>query len=95
MVSFFTILKHGFNSFTLTSSEESTALPLWLSGKEPACQCRRYIRDVGLIPESGKIPWRRAWQPTQYSCWENPMDRGVLWAVAHRVTKGFEFTLRT
>ena len=21
-------------------------------------------RDAGLIPESGKIPWRRAWQPT-------------------------------
>ena len=25
----------------------------------------------------GKIPWRRAWQPTQYSCLENPMDRGA------------------
>ena len=24
-----------------------------------------------------KIPWRRARQPTQYSCLENPMDRGI------------------
>ena len=22
------------------------------------------VRDEGLIPGSGKIPWRRAWQPT-------------------------------
>ena len=29
--------------------------------KEPCCQCRRR-RDAGLIP--GKIPWRRAQQPT-------------------------------
>ena len=25
------------------------------------------IRDVGLIPESGRCPWRRAWQPTPVS----------------------------
>ena len=30
------------------------------SGKEPACQCRR----CGLRSCIGKIPWRRAWQPT-------------------------------
>ena len=35
-------------------------LPWWLSSKESACQCRRY----GLIPGSGKVPWRREWQPT-------------------------------
>ena len=31
-----------------------------LSGKEPACQCRRCEFD----PWVGKIPWRRKWQPT-------------------------------
>ena len=30
------------------------------SGKESACQCRRH----GFNPWAGKIPWRRAWQPT-------------------------------
>ena len=25
-------------------------------------------------------PWRREWQPTQYSGLENPMDRGAWWA---------------
>ena len=34
--------------------------PWWLSGKESICQCRRYR----FHPWVGKIPWRRAWQPT-------------------------------
>ena len=33
------------------------------SGKEPGCQCRRSKRR-GLDPWIGKIPWRRARQPT-------------------------------
>ena len=33
------------------------------SGKEPACQCRRYKRHR-FDPWVGKIPWRRARQPT-------------------------------
>ena len=33
------------------------------SGKEPTCQCRRCKRH-GFEPWVGKIPWRRAWQPT-------------------------------
>ena len=32
-------------------------------GKEPPCQCRRHKR-LGLDPWVGKIPWRRAQQPT-------------------------------
>ena len=32
-------------------------------GKEPAYQCRRHKR-YGFDPWVGKIPWRRAWQPT-------------------------------
>ena len=37
--------------------------PRRLSGKEPACQCRRLSRRT-FDPWVGKIPWRRAWQPT-------------------------------
>ena len=33
------------------------------SGNEPTCQCRRRKR-CGFSPRVGKIPWRRAWQPT-------------------------------
>ena len=38
-------------------------LPRWLGGKEFARQCRRPKRH-GFAPWVGKIPWRRAWQPT-------------------------------
>ena len=41
------------------------------SGKEPACQCRRHERcgiahrtNSGFDPWVGKMPLRRAWQPT-------------------------------
>ena len=43
---------------------------------------------VSSIPAwVGKIPWRRKDSPLQYSCLENPMDRGVWWATVHSVTK--------
>ena len=37
--------------------------PCGASGKEPACQCRRF-KNCGFDPWIGKIPWNRAWQPT-------------------------------
>ena len=33
------------------------------SGKEPPCQCKRHKRR-GFNLWAGKIPWKRAWQPT-------------------------------
>ena len=38
-------------------------LPRWCCGQETARQCRRLKRH-GFNPWVGKIPWRRAWQPT-------------------------------
>ena len=35
------------------------------------------IRDVGLIPGSGRYPGGGHGNPPQYSCLENPMDRGA------------------
>ena len=35
------------------------------------------IRDVGLIPESGRLPQGRNGNLLQYSCLENLMDRGA------------------
>ena len=34
-----------------------------------------------------KIPWRRKWLPLQYSCLENPMDKGTWWVIVHVVAK--------
>ena len=62
------------------------------NGKEPACQCRRCKR-YGFNPWARKIPWRRAWQPTLYTCPENPMDRGAWQATVHRVTQSWTWQL--
>ena len=44
-------------------------------------------RDVGLIPGSGRSPGGGNGNPLQYSCLENPMDRGAWWATAYGGTK--------
>ena len=36
-----------------------------------------------------KIPWRRKWQPTQYSCLENSMKRESGRATVHGITKNW------
>ena len=35
------------------------------------------VRDTGLIPGSGRSPGGGNGNPPQYSCLENPMDRGA------------------
>ena len=45
------------------------------------------IRDVGLIPGSGKSPGGGTGRPLQYSCLENSMDRGAWWVTVQRVAK--------
>ena len=62
--------------------------PRWFSGNEPTCQYRRY-RRCGFNPWVWKIPWRRKWQPVQYSCLENLTDRGAWQAVVHGVTRSW------
>ena len=45
------------------------------------------IRDEGSIPGLGRSPGGGHGSPLQYSCLENPMDRGAWWATVHRVAK--------
>ena len=45
------------------------------------------IRDLGLIPGSGRSPGGGHGNPLQYSCRENPMDREAPWTTVHRVTE--------
>ena len=44
-------------------------------------------RSWRFHPWTGKSPWRRKWQPLQYSCLRNPMDRGAWQATVRGVTK--------
>ena len=43
--------------------------------------------DPGSIPGSGKSPGEGNGNPLQYSCLENPMDKGAWLATVHGVTK--------
>ena len=68
------------NSFILLTIN---GLPQWLSNKESACK----VGDPGSIPGSGRCPGGGHGSPLQYSCLENPMDRGAWQATVHGVTK--------
>ena len=43
--------------------------------------------DDGLLPGSGRSPGEGNGSPLQYSCLENPMDRGACWATVQGITK--------
>ena len=45
--------------------------------------------DADSIPGSGRFPGGGHGNPLQYSCLENPLDRGAWWATVYRVTKGW------
>ena len=62
------------------------AFPDGASGKEPVCQCKSHKRcrfDLGV----GKIPWRRAWQPTTVFLPGESHGQRTWWATVHSVTK--------
>ena len=45
------------------------------------------IREVVSIPGLGRFPGGGHGNPLQYSCLENPMDRGAWPAIVHGITK--------
>ena len=55
--------------------------PWWLKSKESACNAG----DVGLIPGSGSSSGEGNGYGLQYSCLENPMDRGAWQAIVHGI----------
>ena len=64
-------------------------LPWWLRDKESACN-EGNAGDVGSSPGWGRSPGGGHGHPLQYSCLENPMDRGAWWASIHRITKSWK-----
>ena len=55
-------------------------------GKESTCNAGD-AGDMGLISGLGRFPGGRNGNPLQYSCLDNPLDRGAWWAIIHGVTK--------
>ena len=58
----------------------------WLVVKNPLASAGDK-RDAGSIPGWGRSLGGMQDNPLQYSCLENPMDRGGWWAIVHGVTK--------
>ena len=54
-------------------------------GKASACNAGH----LGSIPGLGRSPGEENGNPPQYSCLENPMDRGAWWAMVHGVAKSW------
>ena len=50
--------------------------PGGIGGKEPPANAGD-ARDAGSIPGLGRSPGGENGNPLQYSCWDNPMDRGA------------------
>ena len=46
------------------------------------------VGDLDSNPGLGRSLGEGNGNPFQYSCLENPIDRGALWATVHRVAKG-------
>ena len=70
----------------LAASSPDLSVLGFLSGsdsEESACNSG----DLGLISRSGRFPGEGIGYPLQYSCLENPTDRGVSWATIHGVAK--------
>ena len=63
-------------------------LPQWVSSKESVCIAGD-TGDIGLIPGWGRLLGGGNGNPLQYSCVENPLDRGAWWATVHGVTKSW------
>ena len=47
------------------------------------------VGDLGLVPGLGRSPGRGHGKPLQYSCLENPIDRGIWWTTFHGVTNSW------
>ena len=81
------LLLYRVNRFSRLSPPESSILdklsPLWLSGKESACNAE----ELDSVPGLGRSPGGGYGSPLQYSCLENPMDRGVWQATVHGASK--------
>ena len=76
---------------SLSWDEDRKRCPLsyCVSLKNPAANAGG---DMDSTPGSGRSPGRGHRNPLQYSCLENPMDRGAWQAAVHGVTKEFNIT---
>ena len=76
---------HGVTKRLTRVSDFTSLLQLALVVKNSPASAKD--RRCRFDPGSGKVPWRRKKTPLQYSCLENPLDRGTWQATVQRVAK--------
>ena len=80
--------KSWFGLLLLTVNKTATiywGFPCDSAAKNPPAN----TEDMGLIPGFERSPEDEHSNPFQYSCLENPMDRGAWQAIVHRVAKSW------
>ena len=70
---------------SLLSDMRHVGFPGSSDGKEPACN----VEDPGSFPGVGRSSGEGNGNPLQYSCLENPIDRGTWQAIVHRIKKSW------
>ena len=73
------------NFFFINLSMIIKVFPGDSDGEESTCNAG----DLGSLPGLGRSPGGGHGNPLQYSCLENPMDRGAWWAIFHGVSKSW------
>ena len=73
------LIRNHFQSFRLSPPKHYLQIS---NRKMDTCQ----QRNLAASNLTGKIPWKREWQPPPDSCLENPMDRGAWQATVRGVT---------
>ena len=76
------------SSYTLPFGEEGHLLSFFPSGSDGKASAY-HAGDLGSIPGSGKSLEGGNGNPLQYSCLENPMDRGAWQATVHGIAKSW------
>ena len=84
----FKLLMPAHEAQSYQTPEPPWGIPIWLRGKELACQCRRFKR-CGFNPWVGKIPWGRKWQPTPVFLPGKSQGQRSLAATVHGVAKSW------
>ena len=69
-------------------ADNSYKFPTWHSGKESVCQAG----DMGSVASQGRSPGEGNGNLLQYSCLENPMEKGARRAAVHGVAKESDMT---
>ena len=89
------LMQHPFPSKRMSTEPQNGSCRIQLSlpesfpdssdGKESAGN----VRDLGSIPGLGRSPGGRHGNPLQYSCLENPTDRGAWRATVCRAAESW------